>query len=61
MDAYKQNYQIDYWPYPNALPDAYFSEGLRVNHLGAKKYEDGLFQDSPQCDDLRIAFCYIHF
>ena len=40
MDIYKQNYEIDYWPYPSVLPDSYFTEGFHVNYLGAKKYED---------------------
>ena len=40
MDSYKQNYQIDYWPYPSVLPDSSFTEGFHVNYRGAEKYED---------------------
>jgi hypothetical protein len=40
MESYKQNYEIDYWPFPGFLPDSCFTEGFHVNYIGAQKYED---------------------
>jgi hypothetical protein len=40
MESYKQNYDIDYWPFQGFLPDSCFSEGFHVNYRGAQKYED---------------------
>ena len=42
MESYKQNYEIDYWPYPGFLPDSYFTDGFHVNYQGAIKFEDWL-------------------
>ena len=40
MASYKKLYDIDYWQYPEIMPDSCFTDGFHLNRIGAAKYQD---------------------
>ena len=40
MQKYNVDYDIGYWQYPQVMSDSCFSDGVHLNQVGAKKYQE---------------------
>lgn len=40
LEAYRQQYNIDYWQYPGTMSDSCYTDGIHLNYKGSRKFQE---------------------